>query len=79
MANDTTRPLIPAECLWTWRDVAAFLRIGRNSVYRMAQSGTLPSVLVGARYRFVPEEIRTWVARRRDQGAALLPLNRERR
>jgi excisionase family DNA binding protein len=59
------------------RDVAAFLRIGRNSVYRMAQSGALPSRRVGARIRFVPEEIRAWVARSRDQGAAVLPLDRE--
>jgi excisionase family DNA binding protein len=77
MASEPPRPVIPAERLWTVRDVAAFLRLGRNAVYRMAASGVLPSLRVGARVRFLPEEIHTWLARQRAPHAAVLPLPRQ--
>jgi excisionase family DNA binding protein len=77
MASEAPRPVIAAECLWTVRDVAAFLRLGRNAVYSMAASGALPSLRVGARVRFLPEEIRTWLARQRAPDAAVLPLPRQ--
>ncbi len=76
MTNAPARPLIPAECLWTVREVAAFLRVGRNTVYEMAQSGALPSLRIGARVRFVPEEIRAWLDRQRAPDAAVLPITK---
>ena len=71
MAHEEARP---AENLWTWRDVAAFLRIGRNAVYEMAANRDLPSLRVGSRVRFVPEEIRAWLEGQRGPAAAVLPL-----
>jgi hypothetical protein len=43
----------------------------------MAASGALPSLRVGARVRFLPEEIRGWLARQRAPDAAVLPLPRQ--
>ncbi len=77
MSNVPNRPLVAAECLWTVRDVAAFLQVGRNAIYGMAQSGEIPSLRVGARVRFVPDEIRAWLARQRAPNATVLPMTKE--
>lgn len=66
--------VLPAESLWTWREVAAFLRIGRNAVYDLAARGELPSLRVGSRIRFVPAEVRAWLERQRGPDAPVLPL-----
>lgn len=66
--------VLPAESLWTWRDVAAFLRIGRNAVYEMAANGDLPSLRVGSRVRFEPAEVRAWLDRQRAPDASLTAL-----
>jgi excisionase family DNA binding protein len=54
---------IPAdEGLWTVREAAAFLRLGRNTIYEWAASGKLPSLRLGSRIRFQPSALRRWVA-----------------
>ena len=50
------------EALWTVREAAAFLRLGRNTIYEWAASGKLPSVRLGSRIRFEPSALRRWVA-----------------
>jgi len=50
------------EALWTVREAAAFLRLGRNTVYEWAASGKLPSVRLGSRIRFLPSALRRWLA-----------------
>ena len=50
------------EALWTVREAAAFLRLGRNTVYEWAASGKLPSLRLGSRIRFQPSALRRWVA-----------------
>jgi excisionase family DNA binding protein len=50
------------EALWTVREAAAFLRLGRNTVYEWAASGKLPSVRLGSRIRFLPSTLRRWLA-----------------
>jgi excisionase family DNA binding protein len=50
------------EALWTVREAAAFLRLGRNTIYEWAASGKLPSVRLGSRIRFQPSVLRRWVA-----------------
>ena len=42
------------DALWTVREAAAFLRLGRNTVYEWAASGKLPSLRLGSRIRFQP-------------------------
>jgi excisionase family DNA binding protein len=60
---------IPAEQLWTVADVCALLRVGRNAVYTMAARRELPSIRVGNRVRFLPEDVRAWLERQRLAGA----------
>ena len=50
------------EPLWTVREAAAFLRLGRNTVYEWAASGKLPSLRLGSRVRFLPSALRRWLA-----------------
>jgi len=50
------------EALWTVREAAAFLKLGRNTVYEWAASGKLPSVRLGSRIRFLPSALRRWLA-----------------
>ena len=65
---------IPAEQLWTVREAADFLRLGRNAIYEMAKRGELPSVRIGSRVRFIPSEVRAWLQRQREPAAAVVPL-----
>jgi excisionase family DNA binding protein len=51
-----------AEALWTVREAASFLRLGRNTVYEWAATGKLPSLRLGSRIRFLPSVLRRWVA-----------------
>lgn len=44
-------------------EVARFLSISRDSVYRLVRSGALPAVKVGERLRFRPEEIDRYLDR----------------
>ena len=57
-------------------DVCTFLRVGRNAVYTMAARRELPSIRVGNRVRFVPEDVRTWLEHQQVAGAALPLLSR---
>ena len=50
------------EALWTVREAAAFLRLGRNTLYEWAASGKLPSLRLGSRVRFLPSALRRWLA-----------------
>ena len=70
-----TDPLmIPAEQLWNVRQAAAFLNIGRNAVYEMADGGELPSIRIGSRIRFIPADLRAWVERQREPGAPVVAM-----
>jgi excisionase family DNA binding protein len=44
-------------------EVSSMLRLSRDTVYRLAQSGELPGKKVGRAWRFVSEEIESYVAR----------------
>ena len=72
MRND----IIPAEQLWTARQAAQFLNIGRNAVYEMVDRGELPSLRIGSRVRFIPAEVRAWVERQKGPADAVVPIDR---
>ncbi len=76
MSNSPLPLIVPVEHLWTVRDVAELLRVGRHSVYEMAKHGEIPSLRVGARVRFAPDEVRAWLDRQRAPRAAALPIDR---
>ncbi len=54
------------EELLTVQEVAAFLRLNRFTVYRMAVRGELPAFKVTDQWRFSSQEIKTWLGTRRN-------------
>ena len=60
--------LIGVSCLWTLKDLAAFLKMSERTAYRLASGGKIPCVRpTGAHggYRFLPDEVQRWVKRQR--------------
>jgi excisionase family DNA binding protein len=51
----------PSDTLWTVADVAEFLKVSRDWVYRRAASKDLPSRKVGSHLRFVRAEVLAWL------------------
>jgi len=48
----------PAENLWDSLDVARYLKVSRSMVYKLGQTGELPSLPIGACMRFDPAIVR---------------------
>lgn len=53
------------ESLWTWREVADYLKLSRSWVYREAEAGRLPCLRLPSAggkgsLRFEPEQIRAY-------------------
>lgn len=66
------------EALWTVADVARFLSMSRQWVYKHAELGSLPCVRFGASLRFQPSEVRRYVEQRAQrQPARVVPLHRD--
>jgi excisionase family DNA binding protein len=55
------------EPLLSLDEVTRLLRISESGVYRLVRSGELPRVKVGKRTLFEPDEIRHFIALRRDE------------
>ena len=49
------------EKLMTLEEVAEFLRLSKDTVYRMANTGKIPASKVGNQWRFDREEIDEWM------------------
>lgn len=58
MAPDEDR-LAP---VMTVEDIAAYLRIPKSSVYKLARAGQIPGLKVGRHWRFHRETIENWLA-----------------
>jgi excisionase family DNA binding protein len=52
------------EDLWTSREVARFLHVSLKTVFNLRKKG-LPFVQVGGAVRFVPQEIKDYLAKNR--------------
>lgn len=52
--------------LLTLDELAAFLKVSRDTVYRMAQTGKLPAVKVGNQWRFAQAEVMAWLKENRN-------------
>ena len=64
---DTSRQTVHGiEALLSLDEVVDLLRISESGVYRLVRSGELPRVKVGNRTLFEPDEIRRFIAGRRD-------------
>jgi excisionase family DNA binding protein len=51
----------PDEIL-TIAEVAAFLKAGKRTVYRLAASGNLPAFKLGGTWRFRRSDLEKWIA-----------------
>lgn len=61
----------PGDGLWSKEDVAAFLGMGPDWVYRRASDGTLPHLKLGHIVRFRREDIEAWVKSQVEKSAPL--------
>jgi excisionase family DNA binding protein len=55
--------------LLTLQEAAAFLGIGRNTLYLAAREGRIPSFKVGSLVRFDLDELRAWLESNRPKRA----------
>ena len=49
------------DSLMTLVEVATYLRLSKDTVYRMAQTGKIPASKVGNQWRFRREEVDAWL------------------
>ncbi|HPF35458.1 MAG TPA: helix-turn-helix domain-containing protein [Candidatus Krumholzibacteria bacterium] len=47
--------------LMTLAEVAAYLRLSKDTVYRMASAGRLPASKVGSQWRFRRDDVEQWL------------------
>ena len=58
------------EELWTVKDVAAYLKMSRSSVYSsLTNRDAMPALRMGSMIRFDPDAVKAWVAARQAQPA----------
>jgi excisionase family DNA binding protein len=65
LRNSGKRGLNMVESWMTVRDVAKYLQLSMDMIYKMAQQGKLPASKIGAQWRFKREEIDEWVRAQR--------------
>jgi excisionase family DNA binding protein len=56
----------PEDEILTLDEVAAYLKAGKRTVYRLAAEGKLPAFKLGGTWRFRRTELDSWIARRID-------------
>jgi excisionase family DNA binding protein len=52
--------------LLTLDEVADFLKVSKDTVYRLAQVGDMPAMKIGGQWRFAGDEIRAWLEKQRN-------------
>ena len=50
--------------IFTLDDVAAYLKVGKRTVYRLAANGQIPAFKLGGTWRFQRAELDRWIAAR---------------
>jgi excisionase family DNA binding protein len=63
-ARDTTDEHADAAVM-TVDELAAYIRIHRSTVYRLAKAGKIPHFRMGSAYRFRREEVDLWMKNQR--------------
>lgn len=56
---------MPRDELLNVDEVAAYLRLNRYTIYRMAERGELPGSKIARRWRFKEREIEQWLKRKK--------------
>ncbi|MDC7689822.1 helix-turn-helix domain-containing protein [Vogesella indigofera] len=52
----------PIGDILTLEEVAAYLKAGKRTLYRLAQQGAIPAFKLGGTWRFRREELDRWIA-----------------
>ncbi|AWP24643.1 AlpA family transcriptional regulator [Acidiferrobacter sp. SPIII_3] len=52
----------PEDEILTLDEVAAYLKAGKRTVYRLAQKGEIPAFKLGGTWRFRRSELNRWIA-----------------
>lgn len=68
MARSAGEGLPHMERLMTLGEVAAYLRVSNDTVYRMANTGTIPTSKVGNQWRFRREDVDAWLEASKNVG-----------
>ena len=76
MLLDTTNTTVQGEALpsqevLTIVEVARFLRVPKSTVYKLARAGELPASKIGKHWRFLRQDVRSWVHSRSSQKEGL--------
>lgn len=61
----------PSDEILTIEEVAAYLKAGRRTVYRLAANGQIPAFKLGGTWRFQRAELDRWIAARIPQMAGV--------
>ena len=64
--NQNSVRLIQMDNLMTLAEVAAYLRLSKDTVYRMASSGKLPASKVGSQWRFRKGDVDQWLEKNKN-------------
>jgi len=56
------------EKLMTLEELADYLRLSNDTVYRMANTGTIPASKVGNQWRFRREDVDAWLEANKNVG-----------
>ncbi|MEX0827623.1 MAG: helix-turn-helix domain-containing protein [Haliea sp.] len=54
--------------IFTLDEVAAYLKVGRRTVYRLAAARKIPAFKVGGTWRFVRADIDSWIKQQSMEG-----------
>jgi excisionase family DNA binding protein len=65
------------EELVTVQEVADYLKMSPQTIYRFAQQGRIPALKVGSRWRFRPADIETWLQQQDDRVPSILVVDDE--
>ncbi len=57
---------VPMERLMTLEEVADYLRLSKDTVYRMASTGKLPASKVGSQWRFRKDDVDAWLEKNKN-------------
>ena len=51
-----------AETMWTVKDLASFLRVSSNAVYKLVERKQVPHIRFNRKVLFDPQSIRNWLS-----------------
>jgi excisionase family DNA binding protein len=60
-SRDEKEKVAPMEKLMTLEEVADYLRLSKDTVYRLANTGKLPASKVGNQWRFRRDDVDAWL------------------